>query len=245
MGETNGIVVYEGPSALATGAQIVAIVTGLRRSSENRKTGDLLQMWILATDDYPVKVAASGDDRAVCGDCPLRRSQGGSCYVTLHQGPHSVFGAYKRGAYPRVSVQEACEMLRGRPLRFGAYGDPVALPVDLVRSLSGVVSTHTGYTHQWRLTRAKGFKSVLMASVDTEADYAEAKALGWRTFRTLSSVTDVGAREILCPASEEAGSRVTCAECGLCAGTKRAAKDIAVVVHGPLASRHEKIFQKA
>ena len=40
-------------------------------------------------------------------------------------------------------------------------------------------------------------------------------------------------KEILCPASEEAGKKTSCIKCGLCAGTTtKSKKSIAIVAHG-------------
>jgi hypothetical protein len=42
----------------------------------------------------------------------------------------------------------------------------------------------------------------------------------------------VKGKEILCPASKEAGYKTSCDKCGLCAGASIAAKSIAIVAHG-------------
>ena len=56
---------------------------------------------------------------------------------------------------------------------------------------------------------------------------------GARTFRVIASVADmVKGKEVLCPASEEAGKRTTCDRCKLCSGASIAAKSIAIVAHG-------------
>jgi hypothetical protein len=94
----------------------------------------------------------------------------------------------------------------------------------------------TGYTHQWQTTPA-GFKSLLMASVDSEWEMARAHAAGWRTFRVRDSVAPLDrSQEISCPASAEMGHRVTCADCSLCQGTASGAKSIAILPHGTSAS---------
>ena len=70
----NGLVLWEGPSAL-TGAPIVVIATGLKRKSANAKIGaDTVQVWYLPRDVAPNVAVKTGDDEAVCGD----RDQGGS-----------------------------------------------------------------------------------------------------------------------------------------------------------------------
>ena len=45
----NGMVIWQGPS-LVDGKPIAVIVTGLNKPSQNSKTGDMLQSWIIRTD---------------------------------------------------------------------------------------------------------------------------------------------------------------------------------------------------
>ena len=52
----NGVVLYDGPS-LIDGAPIVAIATGLIWPSLNRKTGDMVHVWIMRADLPPVEAA--------------------------------------------------------------------------------------------------------------------------------------------------------------------------------------------
>lgn len=55
----------------------------------------------------------------------------------------------------------------------------------------------------------------------------------------------LGAREVVCPASEETGHRVTCATCSLCRGQRRPAKHVVIAAHGPLARNVRLIQQHA
>ena len=75
-----------------------------------------------------------------------------------------------------------------------------------------------------------------MASVDSPAEYAEAIAAGWRTFRVRTADQELVKGEVVCPAAKEAGQRVTCFDCSLCMGTTRKAKNIAIIAHGVGAS---------
>jgi len=75
-----------------------------------------------------------------------------------------------------------------------------------------------------------------MASCDSEADRVFAKFLGYRTFRVTAkdSRMDRGEREVVCPASDEAGKVTNCAACKACGGLSAKAKaDIVITVHGP------------
>ena len=56
-----GYVVYHGPSAI-NGDEIVAI---LIMGSQNEKTGDMTQLWILSADESPLAASKSGGDSSV------------------------------------------------------------------------------------------------------------------------------------------------------------------------------------
>ncbi len=219
-------VVWEGRS-LFDGRPIVAIATGLNSVSKNTKTGDMIQVWILPRWRSPLTALLSGSDESVCGDCPLRRE---ACYVRVDAAPLSVWRAYQRGRYAPLEI----DRLAGRRVRLGAYGDPAAIPVSAWVPLLEVCSGWTGYTHAWR-TCDQRYREILMASCDTLEDRREARDRGWRTFRTRLEIEGLEAGEIACPASAEGGHRSTCAECGLCDGSRGESdrrRDIAIVAHG-------------
>ena len=218
------MVVYEGPSEI-NGRPIVAIITGLDGKSTNRKTGPMAQLWILDATTEPHTAVKTGEDESVCGDCPAR---GKWCYVTTFQGPLSIWRTWKRGGYDAFDAKQ----LRGKVLRFGAYGDPAAVPLGTIQELAGLVDRYTGYTHQWHRCNPD-YQSVCMASCDSAADAERARAAGWRTFR----VTDRDDRfgwEAHCPASEESGHKLTCFDCGACDGHRRPTvkSGIVIQVHG-------------
>ena len=75
-----------------------------------------------------------------------------------------------------------------------------------------------------------------MASVETEEEAEEASSLGYRTFRCITEEETLLDKEILCPASEEAGKLTTCDRCGLCGGSMSSRTNriptIAITVHG-------------
>ena len=64
----NGVVLYDGPS-LIDGSPIVAIATGLIWPSLNRKTGDMVHVWIMRADTPPVEAFYTDRGKSVCGDC--------------------------------------------------------------------------------------------------------------------------------------------------------------------------------
>jgi hypothetical protein len=242
IGRANGAIIYQGASRI-DGSPIVVIATGLKRPSQNDKTGAMIQTWILRADMHPVESVQSGADSAICGECPLRpllaRESPGApmCYVNKGFGPASVYRAFLTGAYPEATPREVQQLAESRdlPIRFGAYGDPGAAPLELWRALDG--KRHTGYSHQWR--RFRGLRSLTMASADSLGDARAAWSRGWRTFRVVRDIGELEPNEILCPASAEAGKRTTCAQCGLCNGSSPGdrRKSIAIVDHGPTAAR--------
>lgn len=222
------MIIYKGPSKL-NGKPIVAILT---LTSENRKTGQMGQLWILPQRSAPVTAAQTGYDEAVCGDCPMRHSLGGACYVNVGRGPQAVWKSWRKGNYPDNTALKAFRFLRGIRIRLGAYGDPAALPFDVVRKLLALTRAEwTGYTHQWRVCDPR-FKTVVMASCDSLADYVEAKAKGWRTFRVVADYAENTRNERVC-ANDSHGTQ--CRDCMACHGGKGA--DISIQVHGSMAGR--------
>lgn len=233
-----GLIVYEGPSRI-NGAPIVVILTGIKAKSKNAKTGHLVQSYILRADIDPVTAAKAGQDAAICGECehrPALAKKTGKprCYVNIGHGPLAVFNAYRRGTYTRVTPGEAAAIIAGLKLRLGTYGDPAAAPVGLWEELTQYTAGHTGYSHQWqrRDFDFDRWKRLVMASADTPDDAALANLFGLRVFR-VTTQADRQAGEITCPASAEAGKRTTCADCMLCGGTAKAARDIVILDHAP------------
>ena len=237
-----GLVVYDGPSCLPGEAnnRIVAILTGVARPSGNGKVGDMLQLWILPAGENPWAAKASGGDSAVCGTCPLRD---GRCYVSLMRGPAEVWRAWQAGRYLDGQQLDAAGLAAAalarpgvRGIRFGAWGDPAALPIEVLARLVDACHArrlvHAGYTHAWREPSTAPYQRYLMASTEDEAGRLDALARGWRTFYVMPTDAPVppdGAR--WCPAAPEGGASRTCATCGLCGGGERG-PSIAIRAHG-------------
>lgn len=261
-----GHVVYDGPSAL-DGRRILGILT---YKSGNRKNPGMVQLWILFADVSPIEAVRLGLDVSICGTCVHRRTRlvlpklkpkrRGSkprkrrkthrrtCYVDLGKGPTSVWKAWKRGRYDSARLREVAPFLLGRKLRFGAYGDPAALPYNLLEGLAAAVATldpqgrtvpqHTGYTHQWR----EGFalQQLLMASAESDADALEARSLGFSAFQVTAGLRPRVSGTADCPASAEKGHKLTCGECMMCHGAPAATAGraprlitIRIPSHGP------------
>jgi hypothetical protein len=113
-------------------------------------------------------------------------------------------------------------------IRLGSYGDPMAVPEYIWRSLTSAAEYVTAYTHG-----ANAMPDLVMTSADNQAQAESAWDRGERTFRVISALDKViKGKEILCPASDEAGNRATCASCKLCGGNSVKAKSVAIVAHG-------------
>ena len=235
MKRPNGFILWRGPSLL-DGSPIVVIAI---KKSGNRKTGRMLQTYILRADQTPVAAIRSGADASICGSCPHRgivvdgRNKGRTCYVNIGQGPTGVYKAFQRGAYP------ACEDIEAfgekQLVRLGTYGDPGAVPgwvwSTLIRSAVG----HTGYTHQWQ--NRPDLRGIVMASADSSKAASAAHADGWRTFRVaMPNHIDRLPKESICPASAEAGKKLTCEACLSCGGNATGRRgSIVIQAHGGFA----------
>jgi len=241
MPKPTGFVFYDGPSAL-DGAPIIGIAV---LHSENIKTGDMVQTFILRADQSPLAAIDSGDDASICGDCVHRGADGQTrtCYVDVGKSVMSVFGAWARGSYPLVSPTVGARMLSGRAVRMGAYGDPAAIPARHWRALLKFAAGRTGYTHQWRQAHTQALRPYVMASADTASERDVARAMGWRTFRVRAADESLGAREFACPASPEGGNRRQCVTCQACDGAERgpAQASVAIIVHGRMAKHFQPV----
>jgi hypothetical protein len=222
-------IIYNGPSLL-DGQPIVVIAT---YSNRNTKTGHVVQTYILRSDMNPLEASKTGADFSICGNCPMRGevttdpqrkiAKDRKCYVNLGQGVLIVFKSFLRGVYKEG---DPAEMGRGRFVRVGTYGDPAAVPQRVWELLLSDADGFTAYTHQkpWR-------PEIAMQSADSHAEAVMHWKENRRTFRVIADLGELDkANETLCPASKEAGRRVQCAECRLCAGFKQA-KSIAIVEH--------------
>ena len=232
----SGVVLYEGPSNI-DGSPIVVIAT---TRSDNRKTGALIQTWILSAQQAPHIAAKEGSDTGICGACPLRKTLSGGCYVVLQQAPLSVFRKWTRGRYPAYNHRSKTHrsLFQGRELRLGAYGDPAAVPRRAWSPVLSLVSSSVGYTHQW--ARSPEYADILMASVHSPLEAECAQQHGWRTYRIRSADQPLLPSEVVCPASAEGRSRLTCRQCMGCNGSngptdKR--RSFAIIAHGRSAKK--------
>lgn len=245
---TERMLIWSGISELDGVTQIVALATGVpkaprlrkdgtpiksrAKSSANEKTGDMIQIHIMVDGILPLDALKAGADTAVCGTCPHRsKASGGTsaCYVNLGKGQNSSMRSHMN----KGSVPFDVSRFAGQKVRFGAYGDPAAVPFHIWKSIADVAEGVTGYTHQWR-TADPRFADYCMASADSADEGREARRIGYRNFivRPVGSEKPKGA--VVCPASAEAGKKTVCATCMACGGNNNGRKhDITIIVHGP------------
>lgn len=224
-------IIYRGPSML-DGAPIIVVATYSKR---NKKTGLMVQTYILREDINPLEASKTGADISICGTCPHRgvatddpaakQAKKRKCYVNLGHGPLIVWKSYHRGVYAPI---DAAAIGRGRMVRLGTYGDPAAAPSHVWDALLSEAAGWTGYSHQ------AGYRpDMVMQSADTFEQALAFWQAGARTFRIVQDLAEIDtAREVVCPASKEAGRRTSCESCKLCAGlATRSPKSVAIVQH--------------
>lgn len=239
MKKPNGVILFEGQSIL-DGRNIAAIATF---SSNNDKTGNMIQTWILRTDLNPVAISKAGLDGSICGSCPHRQSLGGACYVNIGQAPLAVYKAYQNGSYPKFDSELHSKYFTGRKVRLGAYGDPAAVPVQAWKMITELCDGHTGYTHQ---AKHRNFDPAIldlcMLSADTPKQALAAHKAGQRTFRVKTEDAPFLPNEIEC-LSDSKG--IKCIDCGLCDGATNSNASIVINVHGSRSKRYSEKYSKA
>lgn len=178
-------------------------------------------------------------DGAVCMDCPFAVSNGAklsACYthkMMQYSGFLSMLRSIKCewDEIPELSETQsaiAVGMSAGRYVRFGTYGEPSLLPIDLVKRITNVAKSWTGYTHQWKKVDPQ-YAKFFMASTHTEDEERIASLVGYRSF--VASPTPIS-QFISCPASEEMGFKSNCSKCGLCSGTMgKGTKSVIILEH--------------
>jgi hypothetical protein len=217
---TTGCVLYSGKSPFvdAEDNNFVALMTFY---STNEKTGPMAQIYLLSDSTRPTDAKKLGLSKIVCGGCPIINL----CYVNLGQGVQAAWKSYKNGKYTVYSPRVHDEYIRRCGVRFGAYGDPVLLPLEIVQRLASLSDGKwTGYTHQWEKPEYQAYRPYFMASVHDEitpGDDINAARLGWRYYRVGTDGPRPG--EVLCPHDNaKLPYAVRCDGCFACDGANRA-----------------------
>lgn len=213
-----GVILYRGPSLLDPSTEVVLIATF---KSSNRKTGDMIQTWIIETGRRPTDAR---HDVATCGDCPVKPF----CYVNQGQAPQKIFNAFVKGNYPIYTPELHAPLFHGREMRKGADGDPAAIPAHVWRIVDELIHKSTSYTHQWEtLQDVEYWQGRTMASISNEFEKERANAAGFMTFRIVHDYAEKLHDEIICPADSK--KKKTCINCMFCSGKHT---NVVIKVHG-------------
>lgn len=226
-------VIYRGPS-MFDGNPIIVVATGFDNPTKNDKTGQMVQLFIMREDVPPHDAVRLGQDISVCGTCPM--ASGGICYVVVYQAPLAVWKRYHRGGYQDLTNNSTAvrKLMKRKQVRIGAYGDPAAVPTGLWSNIVDVADVALSYTHSWR-TADPALAEFSMASVDSVSEYVEARAKGWRTFRTRMPWEPLLKDEVQCPHRD---TGLKCIDCRHCDGNQRGLKGcVSEVLHGQKAKR--------
>jgi hypothetical protein len=178
-------------------------------------------------------------DNKVCFDCPFSVSNGAklsACYthkmmqysgfISQLRSVGKEFGSFDAiseltmGIYASIS-----DMVKGRFVRFGSYGEPSLIPFTLVQGITEQANNWTGYTHQW--ARKPEYAHFFMASTHNIHQEKKAREMGFKSF----VASPIAIPELVsCPASNEMGFKSNCAKCGLCSGTQGKGKKSVIIL---------------
>jgi len=229
----SSVVLWAGPSQLdGTPIMAVAMRAG-ERSSDNRKTGDMIQVAIMRQDVSPAEAYAAGLDGAVCPeDCVhISKARGGwgTCYVNKVK----LRAAWERAArlVKAGEIGAPAGFFRGAYVRIGNEGDGAAVPLHIWNETTEEAAGHTAYTAAWR-DLGPGWSRLFMASVSSPADALRARSKGWRFFASsMAPSQDAGLAEIsgLCPSDSHG---LSCLACRKCDGTDKGEKRPSVWIPG-------------
>jgi hypothetical protein len=165
-----------------------------------------------------------------CLDCPFRPYL--QCY-THKYGEYMGMLSMLRSIKDIKPIDQIRDQIlswcQDRYIRFGQYGEPTLVPVDLVGDMVSVSKSHTGYTHQWK--KRPEFSPYFMASTHSLAESLRAELMGFRSFVAVSvKIENKGF--VQCPAAKETGKKSNCEKCGLCSGTKgKGKKSVQIIQH--------------
>jgi len=221
----NGYILHE---TMENGEKVAIIATGITRKTNNRKTGNMIQIWILLANQNPIAAVQSGlDANTICQGCPFAGGQG--CYVNVSQAPLAIWKAYNKGKYPKLNPANYEKVFSGRKVRFGAYGNPTLIPLAMVKAIASVSKGWTGYFHNWRelgQAKAKAYNAYFMASTESATSFDLANTQGLRVFHANTKQPE---NTVEC-LSDSHG--ISCAECQLCQGWNKRAKNVWINPHG-------------
>jgi hypothetical protein len=140
------------------------------------------------------------------------------------------FDLNKVAYYDAAMAENIIKKSAGKFIRFGTYGEPSLMPIELIRDMAAVAKSHTGYTHQWNKPWAKEYGNYFMASVHDQLEAVIAQQQNYRSF--IAKGINQQAAGIQCPASKESNYVSNCSKCSLCSGfLGKGKKDVIINLH--------------
>lgn len=174
----------------------------------------------------------------VCFDCPFKAYL--KCYThkfTQYSGFLSMLRSIAKDygyfeSIPQFNPwvkNDILSMSKNKYVRFGSYGEPTLIDVNLVSEICDIAKSWTGYSHQWR--KKPEFAPYFMASTHNLAESLRAELMGFRSFIATNDLID--SKELInCPASKEMHFISNCSKCGLCSGSKgKGKKSVQILNH--------------
>ena len=176
-----------------------------------------------------------------CNGCNLR---GNGCYAwsgSVNIGASSTRRALAKGADKTLSYALKNRHVNARMVRVSAIGDigrcSSKQASEIKEAIGKTKLELVGYTHHWREERvAKNWRGSLMASCEKINDADLAVSQGWRATTIVDEksphtfISPAGNKVVICPAQTK--NNITCNQCRLCNGSKKAAPIIAFIAHG-------------
>lgn len=215
------------------------------KPSQNKKLG--IMSIILGTYHFGMDQVLSANltnDSKSCLECPMSytNSEGksGGCYTHGGMQRLGLNGMLKRLSrelkagnilpFSKESFDNFVTKVSKVDIsltRFGIYGEPVLLGIDIVKKLSSLSKTWTAYTHNWHKEENKAYADYFMASTHSAIETSIANDMGWRVFNVGCIEQATG-----CPAAKENGRKSTCTQCSLCSGVKgKGKKNVFILKH--------------
>lgn len=114
-------------------SNLVAIAT---TDTDNSKTGNMIQIWIMSKLVHPVESRRTGHDSTLqCQGCPYASNQG--CYVSP-LALMAIWRAFKAGSYSHLEFGTLAwnAFFDGSSVRLGAYGNPSMLPLAMLQDIT-------------------------------------------------------------------------------------------------------------
>ena len=146
-----------------TGKEVISTIT---YTSTNIKTGDIPQITFLPVDSKPTDAIKNGEDKSVCGNCPLRPinhkdtpMEDKPCYVNCGYGPNAIYKTLDKIEVHKVKTGQY------EIGRIGAWGGCDSIPKSSVLKIRSMFKKVLNYTHDWNNDKSNYLKAFTMASV--------------------------------------------------------------------------------